>query len=93
MYSSHNVSVMQWDNKDWFLCCSFSNIGAPSAAVAVCLWGVWPGGVWPGRVSAHGGVCPGGCLSGGVSARHTPPVNRITDRCKNINLPHLCCGR
>ena len=22
-----------------------------------------------------------------------PPVNRITDACKNITLPQLCCGR
>ena len=26
------------------------------------------------------GVCPGG---------YTPPVNRITDRCKNISFPQL----
>ena len=26
-------------------------------------------------------------------AMHIPPVNRITDRCKNITLPQLRCGR
>ena len=51
----------------------------------------------------RGGVCPGGdCLRGicpeGLSARRglargcllrgfTPPMNRITDKCKNITLP------
>ena len=49
----------------------------PSAAVAS-----------PGE----GGICPGGCLPrscvcpGGV---HHPPVNRISDRCKNITFPQL----
>ena len=39
-------------------------------------------------------------LLGEVSAQvhagihtHTPPVDRMTDRCKNIALPQLCCGR
>ena len=57
----------------------------------------WP----PGRgVSAQGDVCLWGCLSGGcaregrvvclggVSIR-TPPVNRITDRCKNITFANF----
>ena len=46
--------------------------------------GVCSGGIY------LGGVCPGGCLpSGCLPRRCTPPtpVNRITDRCKNINLP------
>ena len=30
-----------------------------------------------------GGVCPGA----------DPPVDRMTDRCKNITLPQLRCGR
>ena len=32
-----------------------------------------------------GGLCPGWSLSG----RPPPPVNRITDRCKNITFPQL----
>ena len=46
------------------------------------------GGVCPGGVSAQGGVV---CLPGGVCLwlRQTPPVNRITDRCKNITFPQL----
>ena len=54
-----------------------------------------------GSARGGGGFCPGGCLPGGVSAqrgvsawgmypsmhwgRH-PPVDRMTDRCKNITL-------
>ena len=35
------------------------------------------------------GVCPGGrgCLPGGEADNH--PINRITDRCKNITFPQL----
>ena len=49
-----------------------------------------------------GGVCPGGvCLDAGVHPQEpevdtpptqrtdTPPVNRITDRCKNLAFPQL----
>ena len=42
-------------------------------------------------VSAQGGVYPRG-----VSAQEgvaDPPVNRMADRCKNITLPQLRCGR
>ena len=61
--------------------------GAVSAWRVVCLEGVCPWGCLPGGV-CPGGVCPGGCLPrGGV---HLPPVNRITDRCKNITFPQLC---
>ena len=46
-------------------------------------------GVWSAYgVSAREGVCGGGAE---VSAR--PPLNRITDRCQNITLPQLRCGR
>ena len=61
------------------------------------------GGVSAQKVSAQGDVCLGsvclggvsawgGCLPRGVSARY-PPVNRMTDGCKNITLPQLRCGR
>ena len=59
-----------------------------------------PGGVCSGRVgvSALGGVCswggvcsggsaPGGCGIPACTEADTPPVNRMTDRCKNITLP------
>ena len=41
------------------------------------------------RFSGRGSFCPEGwrgCLSRGV---YTPPVNRMTDKCKNITLPQL----
>ena len=48
----------------------------------------------PVTASWGGGVCPGACLCRGVLAGGVcPPVNRITDRCKNITLPQLRCGR
>ena len=40
------------------------------------------GGCLPGGCLSRGGVCPGGCLPGG-GCLPDPPVNRITDRCKN----------
>ena len=67
-------------------------------------WGVSaPGGSGPrgvallgGGVSAPGGLCSGGG-GGGIPActeAHTPPpVDRITDACKNITLAQLRCGR
>ena len=57
------------------------------------------GGVCPGGLPRGGGVCTGECLQGGCLAntpqtRGThPPVDRMTDTCKNITLPQLCCGR
>ena len=51
-----------------------------------------------GAVTA-GGVCPGGgCLPGEGVSQHAlrgtpPPVDRMTDRCKNITLPKFRCGR
>ena len=53
--------------------------------------GVWSWGVSGPRGSTLGGICSGGCLLWGVWypsinwCRH-PPVNRMTDRCKNITL-------
>ena len=65
--------------------------------------------VWGGVCVCSGGVCSrggsapeGGCLLPGVGVvsalgaggvRYPPPVNRITDPCKNITLPQLRCGR
>ena len=56
--------------------------------------GCLPGGVCPGGVSL-GGLCPGGvsAAQGGVCLGGCLPVNRITDRCKNITSPQLRCGR
>ena len=71
----------------------------------VCLGVSAQGGVGP-EVSASGvsaqGVSAQGVSAQGVSAQgclpkggiwQTPPVNRMTDACENITLPHLRCGR
>ena len=49
-----------------------------------------PRGTCPGGVPAQGVYLPRGCTClGGTcpGTRHPPPVNRMTDRCKNITLP------
>ena len=54
--------------------------GSSSWGVGVYSWGVSPpGGYARGVVSQH-------------ALRQTPPVDRITDACKNITLPQLRCG-
>ena len=51
------------------------------------------GGVSAWGKSARGCLPRGvGVSARGVSARH-PSVDRMTDRCKNITLPQLRCGR
>ena len=44
-----------------------------------------------------GGLLPvGGSPPGGISQhalRQMPPVNRMTDACKNITFPELRCGQ
>ena len=61
------------------------------------VWGVY---LVPGVCAWSRGVylVPGGYLagpggSGGVPGQVLPPVDRITDACKNITLPQLRCGR
>ena len=67
--------------------------GGVSGLGGVWSWGCLAQGVWSGGVSGLGGCLvqgvsgPGGVWSRGVSAGQVlPPVNRITDRCKNITL-------
>ena len=55
--------------------------------------GAAPGGSLPLREPASGGSA---CSWGGVSQhalRQTPPVDRMTDRCKNITFANFVCGR
>ena len=67
------------------------------SAQGVSTWGCLPRGVCPEEVSARGGVCQGGYLPRGVwqtpslgpEAADIPPLNRMTDWCKNITLPQL----
>ena len=42
-----------------------------------------------GGVSAQGVYLPRGCPCPGGSATHLPPVNRITDACKNMTILQL----
>ena len=65
--------------------------GSPCHGGSPC-WGVLP--VWGGS------PCQGGLLAGGVSPcrggspyQRPPPVDRITDACKNITLAQVRCGR
>ena len=52
------------------------------------------GGAWSRRgVSAlGGGLPPGGGIPACTEAESPTPVNRMTDRCKNITFA-ICCGR
>ena len=50
----------------------------------VCAWR--PSWVWAWRPARHGGIPPPEDLQGTLGYQH-PPVNRMTDRCKNITLP------
>ena len=59
------------------------------------------GGGLPGLVGEGSLPGPGGSAcswGGGLASQHalrqtTPPVDRITDACKNITLAQLRCGR
>ena len=50
--------------------------------VCVCVLGDW-------RVSGGGCVDQEGVARGMYTPQTPPPVNRMTDRCKNINFPQL----
>ena len=74
--------------------------GRVSGPGGVCLlWGLSaPGasatrGVSAQKVSALGGVCSWGGVVSQHALRETPPVDRITDTCKNITLAKLLCSR
>ena len=68
----------------------------------VCLRGVCLGVSAKGRCLPRGdfcpgGVCPRGVCSGGCipvcTEADTPPVDRMTDRCKNITFANYVCER
>ena len=52
--------------------------------------GMYPSMHWAGCLPGVGGVCPGGVSPG--SETDTPPVNRMTDRCKNITFRNYVAG-
>ena len=60
----------------------------PQHALAWCICGgcTYPGGV-PAGGYLRGVYLPGGVPSQGVPVQVLPPVNSMTDRCKNITLP------
>ena len=62
-----------------------------SALGGVCLrgWYLLPGG---GSVCPGGGLLWGGCIPACTEGRH-PPVNRMTDRCKNITFANFAGGK
>ena len=70
----------------------------PGGGGAVCSGGCVcsQGGVCSGGVCSRGGVLgEGGVLVSQLALRQTPPppVDRITDACKNITLTQFRCGR
>ena len=54
-------------------------------SLTICLGGLLPRGVCSQGGSAPGGVCFRGMVTQ-HALRQTPPLNRMTDRCKNITL-------
>ena len=68
--------------------------GACSRGVVSALGGVCSRGCLVSDVCSQGGACLWSvkvCIPACNGA--DPPVNRITDTCKNITLPQLRCGR
>ena len=57
--------------------CTCPGAGVPAQGGYAC----------PGGVIERGCTCQGVCLPGGYLPRYSSPVNRMTDRCKNITLP------
>ena len=53
-----------------------SEVGCAGAGVWACVQGVYT--PWIQRQNPHA-----------TQGRHPPPVNRMTDRCKNITFPEL----
>ena len=67
--------------------CTWSQGGVPGRGGVYLVRGcTWSGGhTWSwGVYLVWGCTCPGG---GGYLPRYSPPVNRMTNRCKNISLP------
>ena len=52
-----------------------------------------PGGCLPRGVSAKVGVSAGGVAAPPETIGRHLPMDRMTDRCKNVTLPQLRCGR
>ena len=101
--SSHVYPSIHWAGV-----CVYPNMHLAGAGMCVSQHALGRGGVCPGGggvcpggwclprgvVSARGGgrICSG-VYSSMHWGKHPPPVNRMTDRCKNITLPQLRCVR
>ena len=94
MHSSR-IRPLQWPSRGEGGCLprGASAHGGVSAQVGVSAQGVSARGCLPGGMftqegmSAQGGGLLRGCLPG--ESTSPPPVNRITDRCKNITFTQL----
>ena len=58
-----------------------------------CLEAYLPRGCTCPGVPAGGFTCRGCTCHRGVPAQVLPPVNRMTDRCKNITFANFVCGQ
>ena len=71
----------------WGCVCSWEGVCSSGCLLWGCLLQV-------GCVSALGGVCSMGVCIPACTEADTPPVNRMTDRCKNImTFANFVCGR
>ena len=86
--SSHVYRSMHWAGGVSISACTGRG-GVCLHRGGVCQEGSAQGGVCLGGVSAQGGLYPS------MHWGSPPPVDRMTDRCKNITLPqlHVRCGR
>ena len=76
--------------------CAVGGVSAPGGVVC-SQWMSAPGDVPTGGLYLPGGV-PAGGVPGYIVLTHcmlgyTPPVNRMTDKCKNITFANFVCGR
>ena len=87
-------NFLQWPSREGGVCpggClprGLSALGV-SAYMGVCLGGVCLVGCLPRGMCLPGCVCLGGVCLVGCTLPPPPPVNRMTDACKNITFPQL----
>ena len=95
MCTAHLLTVSRSIRKGGGVCPGVSAWGFVCPEVCLPKGAVCPGGVSTqgecllggGCLPREGGLCPEGVYPSMQWGRHPFPVNRITDRCKNITLP------